>query len=133
MLFEEALKDYLEGLALTDSNAQEPDWMVGIMQDGGGVSDFAVAILPEAGLEPTRTLGDFPGITIRVRHPDGHEANSFMRQIYLELQEYSTPDLAGSGIGLARIRAAQDRVQIGMDDQRRWQVQQTFSTIVPRY
>lgn len=136
MMFEEALKDHLEGLGLVDSDSAEPDWFVGMMQDGDG-SDFAVAVLPEAGTAPTRTLGDFPSITIRVRHPKGQEANEFLRQVYLELQEFSSTDLAGSGIGLARIRASQGPVQIGRDGgdegMGRWIVQQTFAAIVPRY
>lgn len=134
-LFEQALKDYLKTLDLKDSDNVEPKWYTGFMpDDGASVPDFAAAVIPEAGGEPTHVIGEFPVVTIRVRHPKAREANLFIRKVYNALQEFSSTDLAGSGIGLARIRATQGPVQIGRDDdgkQGRWIVQQTFGAIVP--
>lgn len=137
-----ALRNYLAGLGLTDSAAAQPTWYVGTMQDqrstvtGEHGADFAVAVIPEPGAAPVNILGERPGIAIRVRHPLANEANLFIRKVFLKLQEFSSPNLAGSGIGVARITASQGPVQLGRDDgpgQGRWIVQQSYEVIVPRY
>lgn len=134
--FDEALRDHLAGLGLLDDNALAPTWYWGIMQDQKDGPDFAVAVIPEAGLSPTNVVGERPGITIRVRHPLGDQAQKFMRKVFKTLQEFSSPNLAGSGVGVARIFASQGPVQLGRDDGPglgRWIVQQTFQAIVATY
>ena len=135
-IFEVALRNYLAGLGIVDSTAAVPIWYVGVMQDVKDGPDFVVAILPEPGQAPVNILGERPGFSVRVRHRLAIEANETIRKVFLALQEFSTPDLASSGIGVARITASQGPVQIGRDDgpgNGRWIVQQSFQAIVPRY
>lgn len=136
-LFEVALTSYLAARGLTDEDALAPGWYTGLLPDRDpAVPDFAVCVIPEAGLQPTNVLGTKPQVTVRVRHPSARKANLFLLKVFRELQEFSSPNLAGSGVGVARIFAAQGPVQIGRDDgpgQGRWIVQQTFQAIVASY
>lgn len=132
-LLEVAIKDEIEAQGFTDSNAQAPSYFAGFEPED---PDFAVTVLPEGGVAPLRTLAEFPNLTVRVRHPSGTEANEFMRLIFLHLQEFSSPNVQGSGIRVGRLTAGSSPVQLGRDEnvrQGRWIVQQTFAAIVPRF
>lgn len=132
-LFEVELKNEIEAQGFVDGDGNSPAYFVAMEEEE---PVFAVTILPEAGSAPTRTLGDFPSFSIRVRHQSGEQANLFLRQVYLFLQEFSSTGLAGGGVGVARITASQGPVQLGRDEdggQGAWRVQQTFDAIVPRF
>ncbi len=132
-IFEKAVRDHLASLDLRDSTALAPEWQYGWLQES---PDFAVCVLGTGGNAPRRTLAEFPSFTVRVRHPNAAEATEFLRRVFKALHEFSSPNMASSGVGVARIRATQGPVPIGRDGtagKGRWVVQQDFAAIAARY
>lgn len=130
-LFEVGLKTLLEAQAFTSAGGTALTWFLAMEEDE---PDYAATILPEPGGPPTRTVGEFPAFTIRVRAATGEEANITMRRIFQYLQERSIIEDSTAGIPpVARIRAAGGPVQLGRDTataKGRWNVQQSFDAIL---
>jgi hypothetical protein len=130
-LLVKAVADALQAEGFTDG-ASSPVYFVGFER---ATPDFAVTVIPEAGSPPQRSLGNFPGFSVVVRHPDGTKANEVLADIFRFLQDRGAGSGSArfSGLPIARIFASAGVVQLGFDldgGQGRWRVSQTFQAIV---
>ncbi len=129
-LFGNDLTDLLEAQGFVDGAAAAPTWYFALEQPA---PDFAVTVLPEQGPAPRRTIGEQPLFAVRVRHPDGREANLFLRQVFEFLQEFQGRIGAAPVYPVARIFATTTAAQLGLDEngqQGRWRVTQTYTAIL---
>lgn len=126
--FPDKVRDLLEAEDFQDSSATSATYAVGFEPK---TPDFTIAVLPESGPPPTRRFSDFPNFTVRVRHPDGSEANDVLYRIFRFLQEFQGRP---GDVPVARITANAGPVQLGFDEDGtasgRWRVSQTFTAIV---
>ena len=126
-LFEVAIKDEIEAQGFVDGAGATPTYFLGLEE---ATPDFAVTVLPESGLAPQNVVGEFPGFSVRVRHPSGQQALVFLRRVFQHLQEFQGQP---SGVPVARIMATAGPVHLGRDSddaQGRWIVQQSFAAVL---